>query len=147
MRKIPLAALSRSLAASYGVLQFTGDGAAINGGGGDIDFICSQCGHLLATKMSGVPPFANAAVRCNNCGVVAHLTRPYRYSERVSMLARIDTRQPPPESFKMASIKPELSCAEEIRVVSNGLIDDLLKTQGARPRTLFHYTSLQGFKG
>jgi hypothetical protein len=148
MRKIPLVALSRSLAESYGVLHFTGDGAAIKGDGGDIDLVCSQCDHLLATNMSGLPPFANGALRCNSCGIVAHLTRPSHYSEKVSMLARIDdNRQPPPETFEIVPIKPNLGCREEILAVSNDLIEDFLTTQGTRPRILFHYTSLEGFKG
>jgi hypothetical protein len=128
MRKIPLVALSRSLAESYGVLHFTGNGVALKGDG-DIDLVCSQCDHLLATKMPGLPPFANGALRCNSCGIVAHLTRPSHYSEKVSMLARIDdNRQPPPESFEIVPIEPNLSCREEILAVGNGLIKDFLTT-------------------
>ena len=142
MRQVPLLALSKSLASTYGCLVREGDGPLLSGSG-DISLVCSRCGNPIGTLMEGFPPFINAAAKCSKCHVNLHLTKSSHYKLRPPMLADLEDGVPPAAHIRTDNMFETTPESNLIRDVAARLTEKFSETQTERPRLFYHYTSVE----
>jgi hypothetical protein len=103
---------------------------------------------VVGTAYDSLPDVANAAIVCGGCGVDLHLGKRYPFIERVPMLRR-GVAAPPPGVENPLVIEPMRGASHGVALtsVSDALNREIARTQGDRPRILYHYTSMAGFQG
>ncbi len=142
MKQVPLLALSKSLASTYGCLVREGGGPLLSGSG-DINLVCSRCSNPIGTHMEGFPPFINAAAKCSKCDANLHLTKASHYKLRTQMLADIEDSAPPEAYFLIDRMFEKTPEAGLIQDVVFRLTEKFSETQTERPRLFYHYTSVE----
>lgn len=142
-----LTILSDSIAEHRGKLHFTGPGTVVIRGQKGDDWVCGECGAVLAEKAAGLPLMVNAAIKCNACTTYNDITRFWPHAKKPITVANLDKLPKPTEVFTTPSLINQCPHANKLNELSKNLLAEWSNDQGQRPQKLYHYTSSVGLRG